>query len=100
MNDFTRSLNENKKDTQILRSECATLEHHMTEDINDMLKHVFEDISNLERDFRKCQLADTNEMNFLKQQQSQLLQEKVTLQQSCVLLDNRVATIEGEVGFE
>jgi predicted nuclease with TOPRIM domain len=100
MNEFTRGLNENKKDTQILRSECATLEHQMTEDINDMLKQVFEDISNLERDFRKKQMNDTNEMNFLKQQFNQLMQDKVALTQSCVLLDSRVANIEGEVGFE
>lgn len=68
--EFTKNLNENKKDTQILRSECATLEHQSTEAINDMLKHVFEDISNLERDFRKLQNSDINEMNFLKQQQN------------------------------
>lgn len=73
MNEFTRGLNENKKDTQILRSECATLEHHMTEDINDMLKQVFEDIANLERDFRKILNSDINEMNFLKQQHNTLL---------------------------
>jgi len=71
--EFNRGLNENKKDTQILRSECATLEHHMTEDINDMLKQVFEDISNLERDFRKTLSSDVNEMNFLKQQYNNLL---------------------------
>ncbi|TNV83904.1 hypothetical protein FGO68_gene2046 [Halteria grandinella] len=100
MNEFNRGLNDNKKDTQILRSECATLEHHMTEDINDMLKQVFEDISNLERDFRKTLNSDVNEMNFLKQQYNNLLQEKVALQQSCVILDSRVANIEGEVGFE
>lgn len=67
MNEFNHGLNDNKKDTQILRSECATLEHHMTEEINDMLKQVFEDISNLERDFRKTLNSDVNEMNFLKQ---------------------------------
>ena len=53
MNDFAKGMNENKRETQILRSECATLEHQITEDLNDILKQVFEDITNLERDFRK-----------------------------------------------
>ena len=53
MQDFTRGINENKKETQILRSECATLEHLSVEQINDLIKQVFEDITNLERDFRK-----------------------------------------------
>ena len=100
MNEFTHGINENKKETQLLRSECATLEHQITEGMNEILKQVFEDITNLERDFRKVQASDNNEMNFLKQQHNQLVQEKVALSQSYILLDNRVATIEGEVGFE
>lgn len=40
----------------------------MTEGVNDILKQVFEDIANLDRDFRKIQQLDINEMNFLKQQ--------------------------------
>ncbi len=48
--------------------------------MNDLLKQVCEDIANLESDFRKIQNADLNEMGFLKQQQQQLLQEKVNLQ--------------------
>ena len=31
-------LNDNKKDSQLLRSECATLEHQSTECFNDILK--------------------------------------------------------------
>jgi hypothetical protein len=45
----------------------------MTEDLNDLLKGVFEDITNLERDFRKLQYSDQNEMTFLKQQHQQLV---------------------------
>ena len=46
-------LNDNKKEVQLLRSECATLEHHATETTNDILKEIIEDISNLEKDFVK-----------------------------------------------
>ena len=48
-------LNDNKKEVQLLRSECATLEHHATETTNDILKEIIEDISNLEKDFQKLQ---------------------------------------------
>ena len=62
----TKMLNENKKEVQLLRSECATLEHHATETTNDILKEIIEDITNLEKDFYKLQASDMSEMNFLK----------------------------------
>ncbi len=51
---------------QLLRSECATLEHHATETTNDILKEVIEDIANLEKDFLKLQHADIDQVNYLK----------------------------------
>ena len=72
-------VNENKKDSQLLRSECATLEHQSTECLNDILKEILEDINNLEKDFRKLQQSDLNETAFLKQQAVQLQQEKMRL---------------------
>jgi hypothetical protein len=51
----------------LLRSECATLEHHATETTNDILKEIIEDISNLEKDFYKLQQSDVNKINFIKQ---------------------------------
>ena len=84
----------------MLRSECATLEHHQTEGTNEILKIVLEEIANLEKDFRKLQSYDVSEMNFLKQQATQLQQEKMKIQQSAMLLDNKVANIEGDVGYE
>ena len=59
-----------------------------------------EDINNLEKDFRKNQQHDCNEMNFLRQQASNLQVEKVRLKQNSVMVDNRVRFCEGEVGFE
>ncbi len=52
---------------QLLRSDLATFEHKMIENNNDTLKEIMEDISNLERDFRKLQAMDINEVAFLKQ---------------------------------
>ena len=93
-------LNDNKKDVQLLRSECATLEHHATETTNDILKEIVEDIANLEKDFFKLQNADINEMNFLKQQTNTLVQEKIVLQQDAIALDTRISSIENDIGFE
>ena len=59
-----------------------------------------EDIFNLESDFRKLQNMDINESNFLRQQYNQLINEKTKIEQSALLLDSRVTSIEHEVGFE
>ena len=93
-------LNDNKKEVQLLRSECATLEHHATETTNDILKEIIEDISNLEKDFQKLQQSDINECNFLKQQTNTLVQEKIVLQQDAIALDTRITAIENDIGFE
>ena len=85
---------------QLLRSECATLEHHATETTNDILKEIIEDISNLEKDFQKLQQSDVNECNFLKQQTNTLVQEKIVLQQDAIALDTRITAIENDIGFE
>merc|ERR1712147_409331 len=79
-----KMLNDNKKEVQLLRSECATLEHHATETTNDILKEIIEDISNLEKDYMKLQQNDVNECNFLKQQVNTLVQEKITVQQDAI----------------
>ena len=84
----------------MLRSECATLEHHATETTNDILKEIIEDISNLEKDFQKLQQSDVNECNFLKQQTNTLVQEKIVLQQDAIALDTRITAIENDIGFE
>ena len=50
---LNKNLQDNKRESQILRSECATLEHQQTEFLNELLKQVCGDIANLEDDFRK-----------------------------------------------
>ena len=93
-------LNDNRKEVQLLRSECATLEHHATETTNDILKEIIEDIANLEKDYLKLQHSDINECNFLKQQAQVLVQEKIALQQDAIMLDSRITTIENDIGYE
>ena len=81
LHDFGHSLNDNKKEIQLLRSELATFEHHAIEQTNDTLKEIIEDIMNIEKDFRKLQNMDVNEIAFLKQQVGQLNQEKLKIEQ-------------------
>ena len=85
---------------QLLRSECATLEHHATETTNDILKEVIEDIANLEKDFLKVMLADIDQINYLKQETGVLNQEKIALQQNSIALDSRITTCEQDIGYE
>ena len=85
---------------QLLRSDLATFEHKMIETNNDTLKEIMEDVANLERDFRKLQAMDINEIAFLKQQTGQLVNEKMKIEQSNVLLSTRISAAEHDVGFE
>ena len=84
----------------MLRSDLATFEHKATEQNNDTLKEIMEDIANLEKDFRKLQAMDINEIAFLKQQVGQLVNEKMKIEQSNVLLSTRINALEHDVGFE
>ena len=63
--DGIKTLNDNKKNAQLLRSECATLEQSTTEGLNDLMREVLEDINFLEKDFLKVMQQDCDEMNFM-----------------------------------
>ena len=67
-----KDLQENKKEMQLLRSECATLEAKNKEQTNEILKEILEDIANLDKDFKKLVEMDNNEVAFLQQQLFQL----------------------------
>ena len=84
----------------MLRSEFATLEHKENEMNNDVLKEILEDLANLEKDFKKIELSDRNEHQYLRQQVSQIVTEKTSIQQKTLLLENRVSSAENDVGFE
>ena len=64
------------------------------------MKAILEDIANVEKDYKKLQLTDHNEMSFLKQQVVQLNGEKQRIEQNTIVLDGRINAIEHEVGFE
>ncbi len=51
----------------MLRSDLSTFEHRITEMNNEGMKEILEDIANLEKDFKKLQASDINEIGFLRQ---------------------------------
>ena len=95
-----KGLSENRKESQVLKSELAQLENANKERTNEIVKELSEDIVHLEKDFRKLLEQDLNEVNFLKQQIANTNVEKATLQQNLVKLDMRISAVEHDVGFE
>ena len=93
-------MNEEKKETAILKSELASLEHLQQETNNDVFKQIMEDIADLQKDYLKLQLLDVNEATFLKQQYGQLTIEKQKIEQHKMLLEGKVDALEHDVGFE
>ena len=85
-----KGLSENRKESQVLKSEFTQLELANRERTNEIVKELSEDILHLEKDFRKLLEQDLNEVNFLKQQIANTNVEKTALQQNLVKLDMRI----------
>ena len=80
LKEMKRDLNENKKEGQILRSDCYQMEHRSKEFCNELLKEELLEIGELEKDLKKAAHIDNTEVSFIKQQLGQLTQEKTKLQ--------------------
>ena len=76
------------------------MEHRAKEKCNEITKSVLDDLSNLEKEFKRVIQNDKSEIDFLKQQISSLNQDKSKLQQSTIGLDSRLKSCEAEVGVE
>ena len=59
-----------------------------------------DDLSNLEKEFKRVIQNDKTENDFLKQQIASLNQDKIKLQQSTIGLESRMKTCEVEVGVD
>ena len=100
MAELRRDLGESKKNGQLMRSENQGLEHKTKEKCNDLTKSILDDLTNIEKEFRRVIQNDKSETDFLKQQISSLNSDKLKLQQSTISLDSRLKTCEAEVGVE
>lgn len=98
--DLKTDLNNNKKNGQILNSECRTLEHKTKEKCNEITKCIMDDLYNFEKDFARIRQNDKTETAFLDNQVKSLMQDSLKLKQNVISLDSRQRTCEAEVGVD
>ncbi len=92
-------MNENKKNSQILRSENHTLEHATKQKCNEVVKTIMELLTNLEKDFSRSIQNDKTETDFIKSQVNGLVQDKTKLEKDVISIKIRLAVCEDEVGM-
>jgi hypothetical protein len=98
--ELKKDINENKKNGLILKSENESLNHRVKEKCNEITKLIIDDLSNLDKDFRRIISNDKNETDFFKQQVNSLIQEKTNLQQKTIVLETRIRQCENDIGID
>ena len=100
LENIEKSMHESKQDYEQLRNEARNLETHNQEESNDITNRILDDIEKVEREFKSLVSEEKGECSFLKQQISALTQEKMKLEQNCLLLGTRVEEVERIIGIE
>ena len=67
MKDIFKAMHANRKEQQVLRTECTQLEHVNNEDCNDITAKLLDELDRLGREFKKIVNEEKNENLFLKQ---------------------------------
>ena len=98
--ELKKDINENKKNGLILKSENESLNHRVKEKCNEITKLIIDDLSNLDKDFRRIISNDKNETDFFKQQVNSLIQEKTNLQQKTIVLETKIRQCENDIGID
>ena len=93
-------LEESKKEAQLVRADMMAIEHTLKESNNEVARAMMDECLRFEKDFRKTVNVEKSENEFLRQQLNQLNQDKMKLQQNCLVLENRVEGSEHDVGFK
>ncbi|OMJ79262.1 hypothetical protein SteCoe_20772 [Stentor coeruleus] len=89
-----------KQDYESLRNELKRVEKTAEDSSVDLANSALDSIENVEKEFRKMIAEEKGEVNFLKQQIAASNQDKMKIEQSCLLLGTRVEEIERNVGIE
>ena len=76
------------------------MEHNVTENLKSINIQIIDEIKSYERDLNKNIQINIGETNSIKQQISQLNQEKLKLQQSIIVLNTNIEGLESFVGLE
>ena len=95
-----KSMHEGKQDYEQIRNEARNIEIHSQEESNDITNRILDDVEKVEREFKSLVSEEKSECSFLKQQMSALTQEKMKLEQNCLLLGTRVDEVERNIGIE
>ena len=95
-----KGMHASKQEYEQLRNEARNLEVHNQEESNDITNRTLDDIEKIEREFKNLVSEEKSELSFLKQQMAALTQEKMKLEQNCLLLGTRVDEVERSVGIE
>lgn len=67
---------------------------------NEISRFFLDEVTRLSKELKNMNTIQTEETNFLKKQINLLNQDRIKLTQNILILDNRVAENEKDVGFK
>lgn len=100
LDQIEKTMYQNRQHYENLRTESRNLEGKNQEDTNDITNRILDNVEKLEKDFKTLVSEEKSEGSFLKQQLASLTQEKMKLEQNCLLLGTRIEEVERNVGIE
>ena len=83
-----------------MKNDFLRISHINNEQDNEMSRFFLDEIDRLSKDLRNSNNIQTEETNFLKKQVNLLNQDRIKLTQNILILENRVAENEKDVGFK
>jgi small-conductance mechanosensitive channel len=99
MLDYTNfQSSENKREYIFVHQELTRIEKSSEENSIDLANSILDSLETVEKEFRRQMGEEKSQTNQIKQQLSTLNQEKMKLDQSCLLLNTRTEEIENNVG--
>ena len=100
LENIEKVMHEGKQDYEQIRAEARNLETHSQEESNDITNRILDDIEKVEREFKNLASEEKGECSFIKQQLAALTQDKMKIEQNCLLLGTRVEEAERVIGVD
>ena len=88
----------NKQEYDFVHQDLIRIEKSSEEHSLDFANSILDSLENVEKEFRSLMGEEKSQTNYVKQQLATLNQEKMKLDQSCLLLNTRTEEIEQNVG--
>jgi ribosomal protein L16 Arg81 hydroxylase len=89
-----------KQDYEQIRNEERSYDVLIQEETNNIANRILDDIEKVEREFKNLISEEKSESSFIKQQIGGLTQEKMKIEQNCLLLGTRINEVEKNIGIE